>query len=116
MSDLFRFDGKTIVVIGAGSGIGRAVALGAAQHGAPWHVSTSTPDAARKRPSAIGGEGGRGRPCPLDITDAIATDRVLDTFAAARAIDGLVCTPSINVRKKLLDYSADEFDRVVRST
>ena len=28
--------------------------------------------------------------------------------------DGLVCTPSINVRKPILAYSGDEFDRVVR--
>jgi hypothetical protein len=28
----------------------------------------------------------------------------------------LVCTPAINVRKPLLDYSLDEFDRVMTST
>jgi NAD(P)-dependent dehydrogenase (short-subunit alcohol dehydrogenase family) len=26
----------------------------------------------------------------------------------------VICTPSINVRKKLLDYNEDEFDRVIR--
>ena len=51
----------------------------------------------------------------LDITDAAATSRALEAFATdSGTVDGLVCTPSINVRKKLLDYSEDEFDRVVR--
>ena len=43
------------------------------------------------------------------------TDQVLDaTSRMSGRLDGLVCTPSINVRKKLLDYTEDEFDRVVR--
>jgi NAD(P)-dependent dehydrogenase (short-subunit alcohol dehydrogenase family) len=36
-----------------------------------------------------------------------------EVTTAAGSIDGLVCTPGINVRKKLLDYGDDEFDRVV---
>ena len=39
----------------------------------------------------------------------------LDRLAATHgALDGLVCTPSINVRKPILAYTGDEFDRVVR--
>ena len=33
---------------------------------------------------------------------------------AHRTLDGLVCTPAINVRKSILRYSGDEFDRVVK--
>ena len=33
MKNLFSLEGKTIAVIGAGSGIGQAVAVGAAQQG-----------------------------------------------------------------------------------
>ena len=29
-------------------------------------------------------------------------------------LDAVVCTPAINVRKKIVDYTDDEFDRVVR--
>src|SRR6185503_20713749 len=38
-----------------------------------------------------------------------------DKLAATHgALDGLVCTPAINVRKPILAYTGDEFDRVVR--
>ena len=115
MSDLFRFDGKTVVIIGAGSGIGRAVAGAAARHGARVACADVNGDAARATAEEIGRTGGAAEHAALDITDAAATDRVLAQFAAASGrIDGLACTPSINVRKKLLDYNEEEFDRVVR--
>jgi NAD(P)-dependent dehydrogenase (short-subunit alcohol dehydrogenase family) len=115
MSDIFRFDGKTIVVIGAGSGIGRAVALGAAQQGARVACVDVNGEAAHATADEIAHAGGNADHATVDITDASATDRVLGELAArGGGIEGLACTPSINVRKKLLDYSEDEFDRVVR--
>jgi NAD(P)-dependent dehydrogenase (short-subunit alcohol dehydrogenase family) len=115
MADIFRFDGKTVVVIGAGSGIGRAVAIGAAQQGAHVGCADLDGDAARGTAEAIVREGGTAEHAALDITDAAATDRVLDHLASTTGrLDGVACTPSINVRKRLLDYSEDEFDRVVR--
>jgi NAD(P)-dependent dehydrogenase (short-subunit alcohol dehydrogenase family) len=115
MTDIFRFDGKTVVIIGAGSGIGRAVAIGAAQQGAHVGCADINADSARATAEAITRAGGTADHAALDITDAAATDRVLDGFAAAAGrLDGLACTPSINVRKRLLDYREDEFDRVVR--
>jgi NAD(P)-dependent dehydrogenase (short-subunit alcohol dehydrogenase family) len=115
MPDSFRFDGKTIVVIGAGSGIGRAVAIGAAQQGA--RVACADIDAAAANATAddIRRAGGTADHARLDIMNADDTERVFEAVAdSTGTIDGLVCTPGINVRKKLLDYSEEEFDRVVR--
>jgi NAD(P)-dependent dehydrogenase (short-subunit alcohol dehydrogenase family) len=114
MADMFRFDGKTVVVIGAGSGIGRAVALGASRQGARVACVDVNDDTAHATAQEIVIRGGEAWADALDITDARATDRVLQSAARRGGIDGLVCTPSINVRKKLLDYEEDEFDRVVR--
>jgi NAD(P)-dependent dehydrogenase (short-subunit alcohol dehydrogenase family) len=113
--DLFRLDDTTVAVIGAGSGIGAAVAVGAARQGA--RVACLDVHAASVRATAelISMEGGAAADVTVDITNAAETEHALDE-AAQRigAIDGLVCTPGINVRKKLLDYTEDEFDRVVR--
>lgn len=115
MADLFRLDGKTVAVIGAGSGIGAAVALGAAGQGARVACLDIAADAAARTAAAIAAAGGHADAAGVDITDALATDRALgEVRARAGRIDGLVCTPSINVRKRLLDYSEDEFDRVVK--
>jgi NAD(P)-dependent dehydrogenase (short-subunit alcohol dehydrogenase family) len=100
MADMFRLDGKTVVVIGAGSGIGQAVAAGAAEQGGRVFGLDVKPDASCTQ---------------LDIVDAAATDAALDRIAQATGrLDAVVCTPSINVRKQLLDYTEEEFDRVVR--
>ena len=114
MADIFRFDGKTVTVIGAGSGIGRAVALGAAQHGAHVACVDVNGDAASAIAKEIANAGGRATAETLDITDGQATEQVLSSIAAREGFDGVVCTPGINVRKQLLDYQEDEFDRVVR--
>jgi NAD(P)-dependent dehydrogenase (short-subunit alcohol dehydrogenase family) len=115
MNDLFRLDGKVIAVIGAGSGIGQAVAIGAARQGASVACLDVNADAASATAERILDAGGSASATALDIVDAAATDRALaDVATDAGRLDGVICTPGVNVRKKLLDYSEEEFDRVVR--
>lgn len=115
MSDMFRLDGRTIATIGAGSGIGRAVAIGAARQGARVACLDVNGDAAEAAAGEITKAGGRAEAHTLDITNAAETDRILGEIARSTGrLDGVICTPSINVRKKLLDYNEEEFDRVIR--
>jgi NAD(P)-dependent dehydrogenase (short-subunit alcohol dehydrogenase family) len=54
------------------------------------------------------------RVAPLDIRDSQAVDRALhDVRQRHGRLDGVVCTPAINVRKKILDYTDEELDRVL---
>jgi NAD(P)-dependent dehydrogenase (short-subunit alcohol dehydrogenase family) len=109
METLFRLDGKVTAIIGGASGIGEAVAVGAVAHGAKVIVLDANTAAAeavagRLQTSAVA----------LDIRDGQQVQSALDGIVAKHGrLDIVVCTPSINVRKRILDYSLDEFDRVV---
>lgn len=103
---LFRLDGRRAAVIGAGSGIGRESALGLAAHGAD--VICVDRDLAAAQATAA-----RGRNLTaygLDILDGAALDKAVNDLGD---LDVLVFTAATNVRKRLLDYSSVEFDRVV---
>jgi NAD(P)-dependent dehydrogenase (short-subunit alcohol dehydrogenase family) len=113
-SDMFRLDGKTIAVIGAGSGIGRAVAIGAAEQGGYVVCLDVDESAAAATAATITGAGGSADAGACDVTE-ITSVRNAIAEAASRfdRLDGVVCTPAINVRKPILKYTAEEFDRVV---
>ena len=55
---MFRLDGKTVAVVGAGSGIGRAVAIGAAEQGAYVACLDVHAENAAVTAAAITGAGG----------------------------------------------------------
>jgi NAD(P)-dependent dehydrogenase (short-subunit alcohol dehydrogenase family) len=107
---LFDLAGRNAVVIGAGSGIGEAAAQGLAAFGAT--VTCADVDAARvaATAAAIVAEGGEARPAAVDIRQRASVQELL---AGVPSVDILVCTPSVNIRKPLLAYSDDEFDRVI---
>jgi NAD(P)-dependent dehydrogenase (short-subunit alcohol dehydrogenase family) len=111
LSKLFDLTGKTAAIIGGASGIGEAIAIGAAQLGATVVVLDANEDAARRVAAAIGTHASAGA---LDIRDGAAVNAQLESVAHTRnGLDIVVCTPSINVRKPILKYEEDEFDRVV---
>ena len=116
MRDLFRLDEKIVAVVGAGSGIGEAVAAGAAAQGARFVACLDINEAAASRvAAAIAGEGGTSGSAAVDIADERGVSSALDRIVSDHGrLDALVCTPAINVRKPILSYSGDEFDRVTR--
>jgi NAD(P)-dependent dehydrogenase (short-subunit alcohol dehydrogenase family) len=111
---MFRLDDRTIAVIGAGSGIGQAVALSCADQGG--HVACLDIDApaAARTAEGIQASGGSSEAGTLDICDAEGVDEGLQRLAAERgSLDGVVCTPGVNVRKPLLEYTSEDFQKVV---
>src|SRR4051812_9937078 len=108
---IFTLTGKIAAIVGAGSGIGEAVAIGAAKQGASVVCLDSNESAARAVAANIG-EGATA--AAVDIRDGAGVARALEAIARDRgSLDIVVCTPSINVRKPILQYTEDEFDRVV---
>jgi NAD(P)-dependent dehydrogenase (short-subunit alcohol dehydrogenase family) len=99
---LFDLSNRTALVIGAGSGIGRESARGLADFGAEVICADRNLEAAQETAAATGGQA-----LELDITDLVQLANLPEE------IDILVCTPSINVRRRMLEYTPDDFDRVV---
>jgi NAD(P)-dependent dehydrogenase (short-subunit alcohol dehydrogenase family) len=113
MSDagIFSLKGKTAAIVGGGSGIGAAVAIGAARLGATVVCLDANAAAAQ----SIAGQIGQGATAAaVDIREGAAVTTAFDAIVRDHGrLDIVVCTPSINVRKPILQYSAEEFDRVV---
>ncbi|MHB8323731.1 MAG: SDR family NAD(P)-dependent oxidoreductase [Candidatus Dormibacteria bacterium] len=104
---LFRLDGRSALVVGAGSGIGREAARALAAHGAQVCCADLNEQTAADTARAAGAAATALR---LDVLDGEAVARAADQHAD---LDVLVFAAGTNVRKRLLDYQDDEFDRVV---
>jgi NAD(P)-dependent dehydrogenase (short-subunit alcohol dehydrogenase family) len=120
----FRLDGEVAVVTGAGSGIGRTIAMGLARVGA----RVALLDIALDRALAVGAEIDDamtlGRPraedqavtmaAAIDVTDATQVDRVFAEIAAQWGrIDVLVNSAGIAVRIPAVDLPRADWDRVI---
>jgi NAD(P)-dependent dehydrogenase (short-subunit alcohol dehydrogenase family) len=111
---LFDLTGRVAAVIGAGSGIGEAVALGCARHGARIACLDLNEEAASRVASCAQRDGAAADAARLDITDSAAVERAFaDLRARYGALDIVVCTPAINVRKPILQYTDEELSRVI---
>ena len=109
-SKLFDLSGRRAMVIGGASGIGRASCFGLASFGAHVVCADVNLQLAEETAQEIAAEGRSAEALGVDLRDRESVE------AAARRVgvpDALVVTPSINVRKPLLDISEQEFDRVV---
>ena len=107
----FDLSGKQAMVIGAGSGLGQETAIGLAAFGATVVCADVNVTAAEQTLKAVEDQGGKASAAHVDITDPDSIQTVMNAIPGD--LDIFVCTPSINVRKPLLDITPDEFDRVI---
>lgn len=107
---MFDLDGRTALVVGAGSGIGQASAVGLAAFGAKVYCADINLAGAEETARQIGEQGGAAEAIRMDILDPESIAAGLDQTGP---VDILVSTPSVNVRKPLLEYTSEEFDKVI---
>lgn len=107
---LLSLEGKQAVVIGAASGLGQASAIGLADCGAEVICADLNADGARATAEVIAGRGGQATSLGSDLTSTADADALAEQYAQA---DILVVTPGFNVRKRLLETTDEEFDRVI---
>ncbi len=107
---MFDLTGKTALVVGAGSGIGEASAHGLASFGAHVMCADVNGEAADETASDVRSQGKKADALKLDLTDP---ESVRTAVGSVGAPDVLVSTPSVNVRKPVLEITDEEFDRIV---
>ncbi|MFN9120319.1 MAG: SDR family NAD(P)-dependent oxidoreductase [bacterium] len=82
--------GKRALVTGAGSGIGRSIALALAAEGAVVAVNDVNEAGIAQTVDTIRAAGGEASACPFDITDLALVQSRVDALAAGGTIDILV--------------------------
>jgi NAD(P)-dependent dehydrogenase (short-subunit alcohol dehydrogenase family) len=107
---IFNLTGRTALVVGAASGIGEACAQGLAAFGAHVVAADLNLPAAQQVAAALTAQGGQAQAVALDMR---ASASITAALAGLGSIDVLVSTPSINVRKPMLEITDEEFDRVI---
>jgi NAD(P)-dependent dehydrogenase (short-subunit alcohol dehydrogenase family) len=107
-----RLKGKTSVVTGSGSGIGRAIARAFAQEGANVVVADINETAAKETVSVIGKAGGVALAVHADVADPNSVERLVQTtLDRFNSVHVLVNNAAIQVNKKIEDTSPEEWNR-----
>jgi gluconate 5-dehydrogenase len=114
MKDIFKLDGKIAIVTGGAGGIGEALALGLAVHGATVVVSSRNQDAIDTAAKKITAETGKAAyAIAADVTDEASigslVDQVMKKFGR---IDILVNAMGLNLKRDAFEYPMEDWDKL----
>jgi NAD(P)-dependent dehydrogenase (short-subunit alcohol dehydrogenase family) len=113
-TDRFSLDGKTTLVTGAGSGLGRHFAHVLSEAGASVVLAARRREKLEETARSIADQGGNASCIDLDVTDSAS---VKDCFAeiesSVGSIDILVNNAGIARQEYLLEMSEDDWDAVI---
>lgn len=111
---MFDLGGKTAIVTGGGTGIGRAIALELAQSGCSVAICARRAEPLAETAAAIEALGGRCLAAPVDVTDgAAAAEFTAKTIAEFGGLDILVNNAGVTRDNLLMRMSEEEWDAVM---
>ena len=109
-----RFDGRSIIVTGAGQGMGRAIAERFARDGGSVLAADQNADTVAAVAAAMTAEGHRVVPMQVNVADpGQVKAMVARTVAEFGGVDVLVNNAGILRPTKIVDISPDEWDLVM---
>ncbi|MEZ4660314.1 MAG: SDR family oxidoreductase [Caldilineaceae bacterium] len=109
----FDLTGKVMIVTGAGKGIGKAIAIAAAEYGADLALGSRTVSECEATAAECRALGRRAEAWPLDVSKVESINEfVAKTWEAFGRIDSVVNNAGYNSPKPALDYTEEEFDYI----
>ena len=111
-----ELDGKTAVVIGGTSGIGRAIAHGLAEAGADVVPTSRRIEQVEAAAAEIEERGGKSLRVVSDVSDRSSLQKVLDeTLAAFGKVDILVNSAGRTKRAPTLEFSEEDWSDIIET-
>ena len=107
-------EGQTAIVTGAGSGLGRAIAVQLAREGADVACADLNEATAAETAKMVADLGRRSLAIGVDVTNRAQVQAMVERVRAAwDRIDILVTSAGIYPRTAIVDLAEEEFDRVL---
>ena len=114
MANLFDLTGKVGIVTGGAGGIGKALALGLARHGADVVVTSRTLNKLEPVATEIKAMGKKSLAVASDVTDERSVKAMVEQVARAFShIDILVNAAGINIRNSAEDIPVEDWQKVM---
>ncbi len=111
-----ELNGKTAVVVGGTSGIGRAIAHGLAEAGADVVPTSRRAEQVEAAAKEIEERGRRTLRVTSDVSDRDSLQRVLDeSVAAFGKVDILVNSAGRTMRAPTLDFAEEDWDAIIET-
>lgn len=109
-----KLDGKTAIVTGAASGIGRRIAEVYAEHGAAVALADINQDAADAAAREIVAKGGRAIGVRMDVTDEAEVDSAVDAVVRQfGSVDVLVSNAGIQIVNPVDSFSYADWKKLM---
>ena len=109
-----RFDGRTAIVTGSASGIGKEIARRFAAEGAIPVIADLNLDAARATAEEIAAQGGEALAVAMDVTDEVAVEKgTAEVMAKYGRIDILVANAGIQIVSPLVDFPYADWKKLL---
>jgi NAD(P)-dependent dehydrogenase (short-subunit alcohol dehydrogenase family) len=106
-----RFNRKVVFVTGAGTGIGRAIALRLSSEGAKVIVSDIDPETAERTASEINKKNGTAKSLRLDVTNSSEVSEVIEkSWKLYGRIDFLINNAGVSTMNRLVDLTERDWD------
>jgi 3-hydroxybutyrate dehydrogenase len=109
-----KLEGKSAIVTGAGSGIGREIAFTYAREGAKVAIADLDPDAANASAAQIRANGGQALGVAMDVADEGAVNAGVASVAAQwGSVDILVSNAGIQIVHPIEEFSYAEWKKML---